>query len=184
MASVSRSTASGRRNRRAIDEAEVRQRDPRGHEVDGRAGGRVRPRCREDIAGDARLAVTFADGRGPGQANAEPRPGDDDASPEEVEDEVTSPGGERDKADRGITDFVRRAVSAGVGAASRSKDDIMRVAAGEMRTWLEHLNLNEELAKALTKLVIEVKTEIRFRPTDDGKLAPETTNDVKVKPGK
>jgi|GEM_PF-2473897 len=81
----------------------------------------------------------------------------------------------------GISDFVRRAVSAGVGAASRSKDDIMRVAAGEMRNWLEHLNLHEELGKALAKLVIEVKTEIRFRPTEDGKLVPETTNDVKVK---
>ena len=30
-------------------------------------------------------------------------------------------------------------------------------------------------------MVIEVKTEIRFRPTDDGKLVPETSNDVKVK---
>ena len=57
----------------------------------------------------------------------------------------------------------------------------MRAAAGEMRTWLEHLNLNEELAKVLAKLVIEVKTEIRFRPTEDGKLVTETTNDVKVK---
>ena len=78
-------------------------------------------------------------------------------------------------------DFVRRAVSAGVGAASRSKDDIMRAAAGEVRSWLEHLNLNEEVAKALSKMVIEVKTEIRFRPTDDGKLVSETSNDVKVK---
>ena len=33
-----------------------------------------------------------------------------------------------DRSDRGITDFVRRAVSAGVGAAARSKDDIMRAA--------------------------------------------------------
>jgi hypothetical protein len=106
-----------------------------------------------------------------------------DALPEEVEDEVTSPGGDKDKADRGITDFVRRAVSAGVGAASRSKDDIMRAAAGEMRNWLEHLNLDEELAKVLTKVVIEVKTEIRFRPTEDGKIVPETTNDYRVKPG-
>ena len=57
----------------------------------------------------------------------------------------------------------------------------MRVAAGEMRNWLEHLNLNEEVAKALAKMVIEVKTEIRFRPTDDGKLVSETSNDVKVK---
>ena len=79
---------------------------------------------------------------------------------------------------------MRRAVSAGVGAASRSKDDIVRVAAGEMRAWLEHLNLNEEVAKVLSKLVIEVKTEIRFRPTEDGKIVPETTNDYKVKPTK
>jgi len=96
------------------------------------------------------------------------------------EEEVTSPGGDRDR-DGGIGEFVRRAVSAGVGAASRSKDDIMRAAAGEVRTWLEHLNLNEEVAKVLSKMVIEVKTEIRFRPTEDGKLVSETSNDVKVK---
>ena len=90
---------------------------------------------------------------------------------------------EDDRAAAGsITDFVRRALSAGVGAASRSKDDIMRVAAGEVRTWLEHLNINEEIARALSKMVIEVKTEIRFRPTEDGRIAPEVTNDTKVKP--
>ena len=89
---------------------------------------------------------------------------------------------EDDRASAGsITDFVRRALSAGVGAASRSKDDIMRVAAGEVRNWLEHLNINEEIARALSKMVIEVKTEIRFRPTENGKLVSETSNDVKVK---
>ena len=50
-----------------------------------------------------------------------------------------------------------------------------------MRNWLEHLNVNKELAKVLSKMVIEVKTEIRFRPTEDGKIVPEATNDVKVK---
>ena len=106
--------------------------------------------------------------------------GEDDATTvmPDGEEEVTSPGGDREG---GISDFVRRAVSAGVGAASRSKDDIMRAAAGEIRSWLEHLNLNEEVAKALSKMVIEVKTEIRFRPTEDGKLVSETSNDVKVK---
>ncbi len=86
-----------------------------------------------------------------------------------------------ERIDRGISDFVRRAVSAGVGAAARSKDDIVRVAAAEMRGWLDHLNLNEEIAKALAKMVIEVKTEVRFRPNDEGKLVPEATNDFKVK---
>ena len=105
--------------------------------------------------------------------------GEDDATTVTGDEEATSPGGEREG---GIGDFVRRAVSAGVGAASRSKDDILRVAAGEVRNWLERLNLTDELAKALAKTVIEVKTEIRFRPNEDGKLVPETTNDVKLKP--
>ncbi len=87
-----------------------------------------------------------------------------------------------DRSDRGLTDFVRRAVSAGVGAASRSKDDIMRAAATEMRNWLERLDVNNEVLKALSKMVIEVKTEIRFRPTEDGRIAPEISNDVKTKP--
>lgn len=86
-----------------------------------------------------------------------------------------------ERADRSITDFVRRAVSAGVVAAARSKDDIMRAAGGEIRGWLEHLNLSDEINKALAKMVIEVKTEIRFRATDDGKIVPEASNDVKLK---
>jgi hypothetical protein len=103
-----------------------------------------------------------------------------EAAPEALgEDDPTGRGAE-DRS--GITDFVRRAVSAGVGAASRSKDDIVRVAAGEVRNWLERLNIHEELAKALTKMVIEVKTEVRFRPNEEGKLVAETTNDVKIKP--
>jgi hypothetical protein len=103
----------------------------------------------------------------------------------DTDDETSARADERgERTDHGLSDFVRRAVSAGVGAAARSKDDIMRAAAGEMRLWLEHLNFNEELAKVLSKLVIEVKTEVRFRPTDDGKLVPETTSDYKVKPEK
>jgi hypothetical protein len=112
------------------------------------------------------------------------RPPADAAAPHAVtEEETTSPRSTEERAERdhSLTDFVRRAVSAGVGAATRSKDDIMRAAAGEMRTWLEHLNFNEELAKVLTKLVVEVKTEIRFRPTEDGKVVPEINNDYKVK---
>ena len=107
------------------------------------------------------------------------------SAPEPVtEEEPTSPrsADERSEREHSLTDFVRRAVSAGVGAATRSKDDIMRAAAMEMRAWLEHLNMNEEIAKVLTKLVVEVKTEIRFRPTEDGKsVVPETVNDFKLK---
>jgi hypothetical protein len=112
--------------------------------------------------------------------------GDAGATPEPVSDDETTAGRgeERERAERGLTDFVRRAVSAGVGAATRSKDDIMRAAATEMRAWLEHMNINEEVVKALSKMVIEVKTEIRFRPAEDGRLVTESANDVKIKPGR
>jgi hypothetical protein len=108
------------------------------------------------------------------------------AAPEAVlDEEPTSPRSSEERGEREhtLSDFVRRAVSAGVGAAARSKDDIMRAAAGEMKSWLDHLNVNEELAKVLTKLVIEVRTEVRFRPAEDGKIVPEATNTYKVKPG-
>ena len=103
-----------------------------------------------------------------------------DRGSDRVTERVSGSGPDKG-ADRGLTDFVRRAVSAGVGAASRSKDDIMRAAASEVRTWLERLDVNNEVLKALSKMVIEVKTEIRFRPTEDGKIAPEASNEVKVK---
>jgi hypothetical protein len=109
---------------------------------------------------------------------AEPEP---PHAPDAAGDDPLGSGPAGDRADRGLTDFVRRAVSAGVGAAARSKDDIMRVAATEVRSWLDHLDFNNEVLKALSKMVIEVKTEIRFRPTEDGRIVPETTNDVKVK---
>jgi hypothetical protein len=126
------------------------------------------------------------DGPVAGSHPVAPAPADADAAaPEAVnEEETTSPrsADERGERDHSLSDFVRRAVSAGVGVAARSKDDIMRAAAGEMRTWLEHLNMNEEIAKVLSKLVVEVKTEIRFRPTEDGKgVVPEASNDYKVK---
>jgi hypothetical protein len=89
----------------------------------------------------------------------------------------------KERGDRPLSDFVRRAVAAGMEAAGRSKEDIVRVAANEIRAWLDHLELDTELRKALSKMVLEVKAEIRFRSTEDGKLVPETESEVKVRGG-
>src|SRR3954470_18407070 len=94
------------------------------------------------------------------------------------------PGAQDDPArERGISDFVRRAVSAGIDAASRGKSDFVRVATTEVRSWLDKLDLDTEIVKALSRMVLEVKAEIRFRPTEDGKLSPEVSGDMKVKSG-
>ena len=86
-----------------------------------------------------------------------------------------------DRPERGLSDRVRRAMAAGFEAAARSKDDLLRAAGSEVGAWLERMDVQNEIAKALTKMVIEVKAEIRFRPREDGTLAPELTTDVKTK---
>jgi hypothetical protein len=88
----------------------------------------------------------------------------------------------RERVDRGLSDLVKRAMSAGLEVASRSKDDFVRVATTEMRAWLDRLDLQSELAKALTKMVVEVKAEVRFHPRTDGRIEPEAKSEIKVKP--
>jgi hypothetical protein len=99
--------------------------------------------------------------------------------PEDADDDES-----RERGERPLSDFVRRAVAAGFEAAGRSKEDVVRVATTEIRNWLDRLELDTELRKTLAKMVVEVKAEIRFRPTDDGKLVPETESEVKVRGGK
>ena len=95
----------------------------------------------------------------------------------------TSEWAEREaRADHGLSDRVRRAMAAGLGVASRSKDDLVRAATSEIGTWLDRLDVQGELAKVLAKMVVEVKAEIRFRPREDGTIAPEITSDINVKP--
>jgi hypothetical protein len=87
-----------------------------------------------------------------------------------------------ERAERGLSDRVKRAMAAGLEAASRSKDDLLRAAGTEIGAWLERMDVQSELAKALSKMVVEVKAEIRFRPREDGTLGAEVTSDVKTKP--
>jgi hypothetical protein len=84
--------------------------------------------------------------------------------------------------DRGLSDLFRRAVTVGLEAAGRSKDDFVRIASTEIRGWLNHLELDTELRKALSKMVLEVKAEIRFKPTEDGTLTSETESEMRIRP--
>jgi hypothetical protein len=106
------------------------------------------------------------------------------ANPSANDEAKTAPDSEptRERVDRGLSDLVKRAMSAGLEVASRSKDDFVRVATTEMRAWLDRLDLQSELARALTKMVVEVKAEVRFRPRDDGKLEPEAKSEIKINP--
>lgn len=65
-----------------------------------------------------------------------------------------------------------------------TKNGLYRVVAKEIRDFLEHTNFSEEMAKVLTMLSFEIKTEVRFIPNDERLGAPpkpEVRSKVKVK---
>lgn len=59
-----------------------------------------------------------------------------------------------------------------------TKNGLYRAVAREVRDFLEHTNFAEELAKVLTTLSFEIKTEVRFIPNDARLRA---TPDVRTK---
>jgi hypothetical protein len=112
-----------------------------------------------------------------------------------ADEEPSVPESVRQKLEAWVPDLVRKAVSAGMGAvlaseegirrltkempmpkevagylvstASSTKDDLLRIVAREVREFLSTVNLSEEIAKMLTMLSFEVKTEIRFIPNSE-----------------
>ena len=54
-----------------------------------------------------------------------------------------------------------------INSAQSTKDELFRIVAKEMREFLENMNLGNEIAKILTTLSFEIKTEIRFIPNDE-----------------
>lgn len=63
-----------------------------------------------------------------------------------------------------------------------TKTGLYRVVARETRDFLEHTNFAEELARVLTTLSFEIKTEVRFIPNDSRLGAtPDVRARVRVK---
>lgn len=68
--------------------------------------------------------------------------------------------------------------------AGNTKDEIVRIVAGEVRDFLQTVNLSEEIAKILTTLSFEIKTEIRFIPNEEkyqGAVKPDVKAKVRLK---
>jgi hypothetical protein len=63
-------------------------------------------------------------------------------------------------------------------STSDAKDKVWEVIARETREFLSNLNLTEEIAKLLTTLSFEIKTEVRFIPNSERLIGSEP--DVKA----
>ncbi len=70
-----------------------------------------------------------------------------------------------------------------LNTAQNTKDEFFKIVARETREFLERVNIQEELAKLLTTLSLEVKTEIRFIPNDEsiGGVKPDVKRKVALK---
>jgi hypothetical protein len=123
-------------------------------------------------------------------------PGSDDGGAEDLGDDAAPRGGEEGSLRGRATDFMRKALVAGVGAlflteegirnlvgelklpkeligallaqADRTKQDVVRILGEELRRFFESAQLHEELLKLLTDVTIEVKTEIKLHPEGRG----------------
>jgi hypothetical protein len=131
---------------------------------------------------------------------------------EDILDEIDDGEGRlRQRLEGLIPDLLKRTLVAGIGAvmtteegirklakemslpkevasylastASTTKDEILRILAREIREFLQNVNLSEEIAKMLTTLSFEVKTEIRFIPNDQklGGVSPDVKAKVALK---
>src|SRR3954471_4447309 len=138
----------------------------------------------------------------PGDRAAADRPqanGDADELPETI----------RHRLERLVPELVRKTFAAGLGAvfsteegirkiareslpeavgyitssADGAKDKVFEVIARETRDFLSNLNVSEEIAKILTTLSFEIKTEIRFIPNSDRFVGaePEVKASVRLK---
>jgi len=68
-------------------------------------------------------------------------------------------------------------------SADGAKDKVFDVVARETREFLANLNVSEEIAKILTTLSFEIKTEIRFIPNSDRFVGaePDVKASVRIK---
>ncbi len=66
-----------------------------------------------------------------------------------------------------VSDMPKDAVNYVVQQAENTKEQLAALIAKEVREFLEGSDLSDELAKLLTKLSLEVRTQVRFVPNDE-----------------
>jgi hypothetical protein len=148
-----------------------------------------------------------AAGAGGPASPANPAPPGNAANTNDEPDEL--PETIRQRLERLVPELVKKTFTAGLGAvfsteegirkiareslpevagylassADGAKDKVFEVVARETREFLANLNVSEEIAKILTTLSFEIKTEIRFIPNSDRFVGadPDVKASVRIK---
>jgi hypothetical protein len=64
--------------------------------------------------------------------------------------------------------------------SEKTRAEIVRIIAQEVRSYLENTNMHEVISSYLDGITLEIKTEIKFTPRED-RLDPEVENSMEVK---
>lgn len=82
-----------------------------------------------------------------------------------------------------LSDMPKEAVNFLVNQADQTKEQLLNLIAHEVREFLESADLSEELAKVLARLTLDIRTQIRFVPSEGTEglaLRPDLEYDVQV----
>jgi hypothetical protein len=67
---------------------------------------------------------------------------------------------------------IKRGQGLVTGVAQGTKEELVRMISAEVRGFLDKMDAVELIQEIVSGLVIEMKTEIRFRRAEDGKVEP------------
>ncbi len=98
--------------------------------------------------------------------------------------EVKLPRDVANAVGRALTEakLPREIASAVFNQFDETKNDVLRIVAGEVRDFLEATDLASEIKAALTSLSFEIRTEVRFIPNDAGTgVKPEVRARSRIK---
>ncbi|HYI00907.1 hypothetical protein [Hyalangium sp.] len=126
----------------------------------------------------------------------------DDFPPDPLDDDYEQPQAGREGRAGFVPDFVRKVAVAGLGAifmteegirnlagqlklpkemlgfvlsqAEKTKDEVGRVLAEELRRFLQSEKLREEFVKLMSGMTLDVRAQIRLVPADEEKKAGES----------
>lgn len=77
---------------------------------------------------------------------------------------------------------IRRGQGLVSGVAQGTKEELVRMISAEVRSFLDKMDAADLVQEIVSGLVIEMKTEIRFRRAEDGKLEPQVdSSETKVR---
>ncbi len=114
------------------------------------------------------------------------RPPEGEPAPENLRKNLTARLQKMLSTDEGVRALVgavvpKELIANTLEQVDGARNEAVAIVGRELRTFLEHLDVGEELAKILTSVSFEIRMEVRFIPNEDGTLRANVRGGAKPK---